>query len=143
DRLNDEWEQQNFTKENSNYSLESLSLIDKYINRMVGTDFCSRNLITLSSRIGFYVGEVIRKQTGSYFNWYEYDNVFIVLNEEERDAHDNYYDIVKLQEVLYNRKTKVLSLPLYFVFQLLIKDSASYHSVYEYGEKMIQKYAEK
>ncbi|GLY11890.1 hypothetical protein [Pseudobacillus badius] len=143
DRLNDEWEQQNFTKENLNYSLESLSIIDKYINRMVGTDFCSRNLITLSTRIGFYVGEVIRKQTGSYFNWYEYDDIFIFLSEEELDAHDNYYDIVKLQEVLYNRKTKVLLLPLYFVFQLLIKDSASDHSVYEYGRKMIRTYGGK
>ncbi|WP_203361958.1 hypothetical protein [Bacillus sp. REN10] len=143
DRSDDEWEQQNFTKENLDYSLESLSIIDEYIHRMVGTEFCSRHLITLSSRIGIYVGEVIRKETGSYFDWYEYDDVFIFLNEEELNSHENYYDIVQFQELLYNRKTQVLLLPLYLVFQYLIKDSTSYHSVYEYGEKMIRKYGKK
>ncbi|WP_052245809.1 hypothetical protein [Sporosarcina sp. ZBG7A] len=106
-----QWDQINLTKENLDYSIESLSIIDEYIEKVKGTELIKKNLNTFSIRIGAYVGEVIRRKLGKDYNWYDYQTIeHLIPNAQD------FYDYIKSQQVLYSKKDKQFIIPMYEVY---------------------------
>ncbi|GLY11639.1 hypothetical protein [Pseudobacillus badius] len=139
DPSEDKWERENINEDQLDFSLESLKLIDEFIQHIISTEYYKRFVMTYSSRIGTYVGEVIRRKTGSLYDWYEYVDLILVLSEEELESHSRFYDVYTYQELLYSRKTKETLMPLYVAFQMIIQEPANYQSMYQYADEVIQK----
>jgi hypothetical protein len=86
------------------------------------------------TRIGAYLGEVIKEHTDKSFHWYEYDTIFTYTTKL-----DKYGDHIIDQNVLCDKKREVVMLPLYEV-ELFLKGQSRYERFSLYVKDMIEQY---
>lgn len=132
DVSNDPWDIANLTKYILDYSVESISIIDLYLEKLKDSDFGEKNAIRLSSRIGAYIGEVFRRNLSYKHNWYE-----LILLEDEIKEIEKYYDIIYQQEILYSKKQETYILPQYEAYIYLINKS-NYKSMTSFVSEVLK-----
>lgn len=138
DVSDDSWDQRNLTKENLDFSLNSLDYMNQYIDNLLNTkrgkDLLDKHLSNFVSRIGAYFGEVIKEHTDKSFHWYEYDTIF-----SHTTKLDEYGSRIIDQDVLYDKKREVVILPLYEV-ELFLKGQSRYERLSLFVEDKIEQY---
>jgi len=132
DVSDDPWDKNNLTKTKLNYSLESIGLIDEYIIRIKETVLVEQYLNTLASRIGAYIGEIIRRNLKNDYNWYNFFTVERLIKSTEP-----LNDYIHIQQVIYSKKHKKSILPMYETYNFLTGNSR-YLSLKNYVEEMIR-----
>jgi hypothetical protein len=138
DVSDDSWDQRNLTKGNLDFSLNSLDYMNQYIDNLLNTkrgqELLEKHFSNFVTRIGAYIGEVIKEHTDKSFHWYEYDTIFTHTTKL-----DDYGDQIMDQDVLYDKKREVVILPLYEV-ELFLKGQSRYERLSLYVEDMIEQY---
>ncbi|WP_033541235.1 hypothetical protein [Planococcus sp. CAU13] len=130
----DSWDQENLTKKNLDFTIESVRYIDEYIYRLLntehGTELLDKHFENIMVRIGAYIGEVIRTNIKQDFQWYESRSV--------RNYSSNFGGIDNTSgTLLYSKKRDKVILPLDVVVQFL-KGNSPYTSLLSYVEKTIK-----
>ena len=102
DVSSEKWDQENLTKDNLNFSIESVRLLDEYADRLMHTDFGQKLLKehpdNVPVRIGVYLGEVIKNHINGQYKWFEFKSI------QENTIHlDNYMVSVKDESILYSK----------------------------------------
>ncbi|WP_066303903.1 hypothetical protein [Bacillus sp. FJAT-29814] len=135
DVSDDSWDQEN-TKRNLDFTIESVRYIDMYTKRLMNTEFgtelLSKHFDNLVVRIGAYVGEVIKNNVNQDFYWYESDSV-----QNFSPNLNELHSVTKKQSVLYSKKKDKVILPLSVVSQLL-KGNCPYSNLLIYVEETIK-----
>ncbi|SDN66802.1 hypothetical protein [Bacillus sp. OK048] len=136
DVSDDSWDQENLTKRNLDFTIESVRYIDMYTKRLMnmemGTELLNKHFDNFVVRIGAYIGEVIKNNIKQDFYWYEFDSVY-----NYSPKLDGVYNNIETQSVLYSRKRDIVILPLFVVSQFL-KGSSPYTNFLTYVEEMIK-----
>ncbi|MGD6967371.1 hypothetical protein ACQCVP_13150 [Rossellomorea vietnamensis] len=130
------WDRENLTKRNLDFSVESVRIIDKYAERLMrsqyDTDLLNSYFDNFVSRLGAYIGEVIRRDINQDFYWYESDSV---------DRHSAHFEVQNTtQTVLYSKKRDTVIDPLTILKQFL-RGKSSYSSLIHYAEETIKRYS--
>ena len=136
DVSSDTWDKDNLTKANLDFSIDSVRLVNEYADRLMHTEFGQQllkehhdNLIT---RIGAYLGEVIKKHKSGQYQWFDFNSI------KENTVHLNNYVIsVKDESVLYSKKMDAVVCPIYEVKQYFDRKS-KYTYFMEYVEETIK-----
>lgn len=80
DVSDDNWNQENLTKRNLDFTIESIRYIDAYTKRLgttqMGRELLKNHFDNFVVRIGAYIGEVIKRNIYQDYKWYEYDSVY-------------------------------------------------------------------
>ena len=130
------WDQENLTKGNLDYTIDSLQYIDQYVKRLMSTEFGKELLNNyfnnLVNRIGAYIGEVIKNNIKRDYHWYEFNSIYNYSSKLDR-----FDGRIKTQSLLYSNKSDTVILPLYEVSQYL-KGNSSYPNLSSYVEEMIK-----
>ena len=137
DVSSDTWDKDNLTKANLDFSIDSVRLVNEYADRLINTEFGQQllkehhdNLIT---RIGAYLGEVIKNHKGGQYHWFDFNSI------KENTVHLNNYVIsVKDESVLYSKKMDDVVCPIYEVKQYF-DGKLKYTNFLEYVEVTIKK----
>ncbi|WP_100402757.1 hypothetical protein [Bacillus sp. FJAT-42315] len=136
DVSNDSWDKENLTKRNLDFTIESIRYIDMYTKRLMNTEFgielLNKHFDNLVTRIGAYIGEVIKNNIRQDFYWYESDSVY-----NYSPHFDGAYINTKPQSVLYSKKRDIVILPLNVVSQFL-KGNSPYSNFLTYVEETIE-----
>lgn len=105
DVSNDPWDQENLTKRNLDYTIESIRYIDQYTNRLMttemGTSLLDDHFDNFVLRIGAYIGEVLKRNMNQDITWYEFNSVYHYsskLDDVQRE--------IKEEAVLYSKKKR-------------------------------------
>lgn len=137
DVSNDEWDKENLTKRNLDFTIESVRYIDMYTERLLntkaGAELLDNHFNNFVFRIGAYLGEVIKTSLRQDFYWYEFDSVYNYSHKL-----DGVGSIIYSPNVLYSKKRDVVILPLNVVSEFLSGNS-SYSNFLSYVEEMIRK----
>ncbi|MBB5181547.1 hypothetical protein HNQ44_003012 [Planomicrobium koreense] len=130
----DSWDQENLTKTNLDFTIESVRYIDEYIYRLLNTDYgtelLDKHFDNFMVRIGAYIGEVIKNNVNEDFYWYESGSV-----RNYSSDFDGTFNTT--QTVLYSKKRDIVILPLDVVVQFL-KGNSPYTSLLSYVEVTIK-----
>lgn len=136
DVSDDAWDQENLTKKKLDFSIESIRYIDMYTKRLMttemGTTLLNEHFDNFVSRIGAYIGEVIKNNLNQDFLWYEFDSVYLYSSKL-----DGLQRAIKTEAVLYSKKRDLVILPLSVVAQFL-EESSSYPNFLDYAEEMMK-----
>ena len=136
DVSDDSWDQRHLTKENLDFSLNSLDYMNSYVDNLLNTkrgrELLNKHFSTFVTRIGAYIGEVIKEHTDKSFHWYEYDTIF-----NHTTKLDEYGEEVIDQDVLYDKKREVVILPLFEV-ELFLNGQSRYERLSLYVEDMLE-----
>lgn len=118
DVSNDPWDQENLTKRNLDFTIESIRYIDIYTKRLmtseVGRTLLNDHFDLFVLRLGAYIGEVIKSNINQDFNWYEFDSVYHYSSKL-----DGVQKSIKEEAALYSKKRDIVILPLSVVAQFL------------------------
>ncbi|MGE7591947.1 hypothetical protein ACQKM1_00265 [Peribacillus frigoritolerans] len=132
----DTWDQENLTKRNLDFTIESIRYIDAYTKRLsttqMGRELLKNHFDNFVVRIGAYIGEVIKRNINQDFKWYEYDSVYhfsSALDEVNRG--------IKTETVLYSKKRDRVIMPLTVVAQHL-EGNPAHADFLEYVEETIK-----
>ncbi|MGM0846462.1 MAG: hypothetical protein ACQEUT_15915 [Bacillota bacterium] len=133
------WDQENLTKRNLDWSIESVRIIDKYTKRLVNAEY-KTNLLddyfdNFVVRLGAYVGEVIRRNLNQDFHWYEAESVYRYSSHLSVHNRDK-----KIETVLYSKKKDAIIDPLSVVLQFL-RGNSPYPDFLRYVEETIDQYS--
>ena len=132
----DSWDKENLTKKNLDFTIESVRYIDLYTQRLMNTEFgnelLSKHFDNFVSRIGAYIGEVIKNEIRQDFYWYEGDSVY-----NYSPSLNGAYSNAKVQSVLYSKKRDIVILPLNVVSQFL-KGNSPYSNFLSFVEETIK-----
>ncbi|NMD72242.1 hypothetical protein HHO41_18390 [Bacillus sp. DNRA2] len=131
----DNWDKENLTKLNLDFTIESIRYIDLYVERLMntgmGTELLNKHFDNLTIRIGAYIGEIIKRNIKQDFYWYEFDSVYNYSPKfEKKDRRIKHYSL------LYSKKGDIVILPLFEVSRFLERKSV-YPSLQFYVEEMI------
>ena len=137
DVSSEKWDKDNLTKANLDFSIDSVRLVNEYADRLIQTEFGQQllkehhdNLIT---RIGAYVGEVIKHHKDGQYRWFDFNSI------RENTVHLNNYSIsVQDESVLYSKKMDNVLCPIYEVKQYF-DGKSKYSNFLEYVEVTIKK----
>ena len=125
DVSDDAWDRENLTKRNLDFTIESVRYIDLYTQRLMDTEFghalLNKHFDNFVTRIGAYIGEVIKNNMRQDFYWYDSDAVYNYSPNLDKAFN------TKTQSVLYSKKREVMILPLDVVSGLL-KGNSEYSS---------------
>lgn len=132
DVSSEKWDKDNLTKANLDFSIDSVRLVNEYADRLIQTEFGQQllkehhdNLIT---RIGAYLGEVIKNHKSGQYHWFDFNSI------KENTVHLNNDAIsVKDESVLYSKKMDDVLCPIYEVKQYFDGQS-KYTNFMEYVE---------
>ncbi|MGE7689693.1 hypothetical protein ACQKMI_10795 [Lysinibacillus sp. NPDC097214] len=132
----EKWDQENLTKDNLNFSIESVRLVDDYADRLMHTEFGQQLLKehpdNFPVRIGVYLGEVIKNFTNGQFNWFEFNSI------QENTIHlNNYLMSVEDESVLYSKKLDKVICPIYETIQYL-NGKSKYKTLLNYVDEVIK-----
>ncbi|MGE7760312.1 hypothetical protein [Peribacillus sp. NPDC097895] len=132
----DTWDQENLTKRNLDFTIESIRYIDVYTKRLMTTEM-GKSLLdahfdTFVIRTGAYIGEVIKREIKKDYKWYEFDSVF-----QYSSILDGVPRAIKEESVLYSKKNDIAILSLTEAAQCLTAKS-SYPDLLSYVEEMIK-----
>lgn len=130
----DSWDQENLTKRNLDFTVESIRYIDEYIYRLLntehGTELLDKHFDNFVVRIGAYIGEVIKNNIKQDFYWYESGSV--------RKYSSDFGGIYNTsQTVLYSKKRDIVIFPLDVVL-LFLKGNSPYTNLLSYVEETIK-----
>ncbi|WP_458352258.1 hypothetical protein [Peribacillus frigoritolerans] len=132
----DTWDQENLTKRNLDFTIESIRYIDAYTKRLsttqMGRKLLKNHFENFVIRIGAYIGEVIKTNINQDYKWYEYDSVYhfsSALDEVNRG--------IKTETVLYSKKKDRVIIPLTMVAQYL-EGNPTHTNFLEYAEETIK-----
>ncbi|MFJ7470242.1 hypothetical protein ACIQWI_17020 [Peribacillus frigoritolerans] len=132
----DTWDQENLTKRNLDFTIESIRYIDAYTKRLIttqmGRELLKNHFENFVIRIGAYIGEVIKTNINQDYKWYEYDSVYhfsSALDEVNRG--------IKTETVLYSKKKDRVIIPLTMVAQYL-EGNPAHTNFLEYAEETIK-----
>ncbi|MCK1983123.1 MULTISPECIES: hypothetical protein [Peribacillus] len=132
----DTWDQENLTKRNLDFTIESIRYIDAYTKRLcttqMGSDLLKNHFDNFVIRIGAYIGETIKRYINQDFKWYEYDSVYHFSS-----ALDGVHRGIKTDTVLYSKKGDKVIVPLTVVAQYL-EGKSTYTDFLEYVEETIK-----
>ncbi|QUW20451.1 hypothetical protein JSQ81_11315 [Sporosarcina sp. Marseille-Q4063] len=129
----DAWDQENLTKENLDFTIDSIRYIDLYAKKLMTTDaeLLNKHYDNFVDRIGAYIGEVIKRNIEQDFHWYEFDSVY--------NHSSNLYEITRNKKgwtLLYSKKSDEVIMPLLVVAEFFEGDS-TYPDFLGYVEKVI------
>ena len=132
----EKWDQENLTKDNLNFSIESVRLVDEYARRLMNTDFGQQLLKehpdNFSVRIGVYLGEVIKNHMNGQYKWFEFKSI------QENTVHlNNCMASVKNESVLYSKKLDKVICPIYETIQYL-NGKSKYKTLLNYVDEVIK-----
>ncbi|CAH0157662.1 hypothetical protein SRABI96_00875 [Peribacillus sp. Bi96] len=134
----DTWDQENLSKRNLDFTIESIRYMDVYTKRLLTTETGKSLLLahfdTLVIRTGAYIGEVIKSEIKKDYKWYEFDSVF-----HYSSILDGIPRAIKEETVLYSKKEDIAILPLTEVAQYMTAKS-TYPDLLSYVEEMIKQY---
>jgi hypothetical protein len=134
----DPWDQENLTKRNLDFSIESIRYIDIYTNRLMNTEFgielLNKHFDNFVTRIGAYIGEAIKNNSRQDFQWYESDSVYEYSPKNKEVLN------IKTQSVLYSKTNDRVIVPLDEVLHFL-KGTSSYSNFLTYVEEMIRNHS--
>lgn len=132
----DTWDQENLTKRNLDFTIESIRFIDAYTKRLsstqMGRELLKNHFENFVIRIGAYIGEVIKTNINQDYKWYEYDSVYhfsSALDEVNRG--------IKTETVLYSKKRDRVIISLTMVAQYL-EGNQAHTNFLEYVEETIK-----
>lgn len=132
----DTWDQENLTKRNLDFTIESIRYIDAYTERLsttqMGSELLKFHFDNFVKRIGAYVGEVIRRHINQDYKWYEYDSV-----HHFSTTLDGVHRGIKSETVLYSKKRDRVIVPLTVVAQFL-EGNSTHTDFLEYVEEIIK-----
>jgi len=133
----DDWDKENLTKRNLDFTLESIKYIDLYINRLLntemGTELLNKHFDNFVVRIGAYIGEVIRRNSKQNFYWYKFDSVYNFSSKLKGVDINNKHQ----HSLLYSKKKDRVILPMYVISQFL-EGNSTYPNILIYVEEMIK-----
>lgn len=136
DVSDDQWDKENLTKINLDYTTESLRYIDLYVKRLLntemGTELLNKHFDSFVVRIGAYIGEVIKRNIKHDIYWYEFDSVYNYSSKLEGVDR-----VIKPYTLLYSKKRDKVILPLFEVSQFLERKS-TYPNLQFYVEEMMK-----
>ena len=127
------WDQENLTKENLDYTVDSIRFIDLYVEKLMTTDLeiLNKHFDNLVNRIGAYVGEVIKRDLEQDFQWYEFDSVSNHSSQLYNISRNK-----KARTLLYSKKRDRVITPLMVVVDFF-EGPTTYPSLQEYVEEMM------
>ncbi|MFJ7509298.1 hypothetical protein ACIQW7_07515 [Peribacillus simplex] len=132
----DTWDQENLTKRNLDFTMESIRYIDAYTKRLsntyMGSELLKYHFDNFVIRIGAYIGEVIKRDINQDYKWYEYDSVYHFSS-----TLDGVHRGIKTETVLYSKKKDIVILPLSVVAQFL-EGNSKHTNFLEYAEEIIK-----
>lgn len=138
DVSNDTWDQENLTKRNLDFTIESIRYIDIYTKRLmtseVGTTLLNDHFDLFVLRLGAYIGEVIKRNINQDFKWYEFDSVYHYSSKL-----DGLHKCIEEEAALYSKKRDIVILPLSVVAQFL-KGNPIYTNFLTYVEEVIKQH---
>ncbi|MCM3665894.1 hypothetical protein M3204_15875 [Mesobacillus subterraneus] len=118
DVSDDPWDKENLTKRNLDFSIESIRYIDRYTTRLMNTDMgkglLEEHFDVFVSRIGAYIGEVIKENTRQDFDWYEFESVATYTSKL-----DGVYKSIETESLLYSKDRDTVIFPMLPVSQFL------------------------
>lgn len=137
DVSNDSWDQENLTKRNLDFTIESIRYIDKYAHRLmnseIGHELLTKHFDNFVVRIGAYIGEVIRNNLKQDFYWYEFGSIY-----NHSSKLDGVYSSIQTQQsVLYSKNRDTVLLPLNEVSQFL-EGKSTYPNFLTYVEETMK-----
>lgn len=137
----DNWDKENLTKRNLDFTIESIRYIDLYVKRLMntemGTVLLNKHFDDFVVRIGAYIGEVIKRNIKQDFCWYEFDSVYNYSSK--LDGVDR---SIKPHSLIYSKKRDKVILPLFVVSRFLERKS-TYPNFQIYVEEMIKENSKK
>ena len=124
DVSSDQWDKDNLTKDNLDFSIDSVRLVNEYADRLIHTEFGQQllkdhpdNFIT---RIGAYLGEVIKNHKMGQYRWFDFHSI------KENTVHLNdYKNSVEDEAVLYSKEMDKVLCPIYEAKQYMDGKSTS------------------
>lgn len=126
DVSDDPWDRENLTKRNLDYSIESVRYVDLYTQRLMHSEIGRRLLQdhfdNFVSRIGAYLGEVIKENTRQDFYWYEFDTIANISSKLDGEYKSN-----ETENLLYSKDRDTVIMPMVVVSQFLQGDSEYAH----------------
>ncbi|MER1957148.1 MAG: hypothetical protein ABS942_07200 [Solibacillus sp.] len=130
------WDKANLTKENLDFSIDSVRLVNEYADRLLHTEFGQQLLKehpdNFTTRIGAYLGEVIKNHKDGQYRWFDFNSI------KENTVHlTNDVISVKDEAVLYSKKMDQVLCPIYEVKQYLDGQS-HYKNFLTYVEEAIK-----
>jgi hypothetical protein len=101
------------------------------MNTTRGKQLLDKHLDIFVSRIGSYIGEVIKEQSNHNHFWYEYKTVY-----KHTTKLDDYGPSIENQDVLYDKSRDTVIMPLQEV-RLFLKGDSNYSRLSAYVEDMV------
>ena len=131
-----QWDKDNLTKENLDFSIDSVRLVNEYADRLMRTGFGQQllkdyhdNFVT---RIGAYLGEVIKHHKTGKYRWYDFNSI------KENTVHLNgVFPSVEDESVLYAKELDKVLCPIYEAKQY-IDGQSTYDNLLAYVEDAIK-----
>ena len=137
DVSDDPWDQENLTKRNLDFSVESVRYIDIYVNRLLTTQNGQKLLLNyyehFAVRIGAYIGEVIRQRITEDFQWYKADSVYLYSPKVEKPPIG-----IDTETILYSKESDEVISPLQEVAHTL-KGKPTYPTLLQYVEDKVKR----
>lgn len=132
----DQWDKDNLTKANLDFSIDSVRLVNEYAERLIHTEYGQQLLHkhpdNFAERIGAYLGEVIKKHKMGQYEWFDFNSI------KENTVHLNDHVIsVEDESVLYSKKLDKVLCPIYEAKQYL-DGKSSYKNLLTYVEEAIR-----
>ena len=129
----DAWDQENLTKENLDFTVDSIRVVDLYTKKLMTTDveLLNKHYDNFVGRIGAYVGEVIKRNINQDFQWYEFDSVYNHSSQLHNISRNK-----KARTLLYSKERDRVITPLMVVAEF-IEGHTTYPSLLEYVEEII------
>lgn len=131
-----QWDKDNLTKENLDFSIDSVRFVNEYADRLMHTEF-GQQLLTehhdnFVTRIGAYLGEVIKNHKMGHYRWYDFHSI------RENTVHLNgYIQSVKDESVLFSKEMDKVLCPIYEAKQY-IDGQSTYDNLLIYVEDAIK-----
>lgn len=133
----DAWDQENLTKRNLDFTIESMRFIDVYAKKLmeteIGKELLHKHFGNFVVRIGAYIGEVIRNEVEQDFHWYELDSVYQYSPSLKQLSRQQ-----ASYSLLYSKKRDTAIFPLDEAEHFL-KGNSVYPNLLSYAETMVKK----
>lgn len=134
DVSSDKWDQENLKKENLDFSIDSVRLVNEYADRLIQTEFGQQLLKehpdNFTKRIGAYLGEVFKNHKVGQYRWFDFNSI------KENTVHLNVKS-VEDESILYSKKVDKVLCPIYEAKQYL-DGKSEYKNLLTYVEEAIK-----
>ncbi|WP_312112409.1 hypothetical protein [Brevibacillus reuszeri] len=138
DVSSDRWDQENLTKRNLDFSVDSIHYIDAYATRLAASEAGATQLRnhfdSFVIRLGAYIGEVIKRNSQQDFAWYDFDSVY---HHSAKLA--NVHKAVSDEIVLYSQSRDEVLFP-FSVVRRFLEGNSPYPSFLAYVDEVMKEH---